>query len=130
LGALDDVAIGQASAIFELSKANPRLGARALFQHGMVIGRDHIAALVNTLLLAYVGASLPLVLTFVVFAQPLSMAINREVVSEEIVRTLVGSLGLLAAVPLTSLIAAWLARRGARSTAGSQEPSRTSGEPA
>ena len=111
LGALDDIAIGQASTISELAKANPSLTWRALFTHGMTVGRDHIAAMVNTLLLAYVGAALPLVLLFTVFAEPLGFTINREIIAEEIVRTLVGSLGLLAGVPLTSVIAAYAARR-------------------
>ncbi len=111
LGALDDIAVGQASAIFELSKANPDLGWRPLFRHGMSIGRDHIAAMVNTLLLAYVGAALPLVLLLSVYSEPLGITLNREIIAEEIVRTLVGSLGLLAGVPLTSLIAASVARR-------------------
>jgi uncharacterized membrane protein len=111
LGALDDIAIGQSSSIFELSKANPGLDFRALFGHGMAIGRDHIAAMVNTLLLAYVGAALPLVLLFVVFTEPLDIALNRAIIAEEIVRTLVGSLGLLGGVPLTTLIAALVARR-------------------
>jgi uncharacterized membrane protein len=113
LGALDDIAIGQSSSIFELSKANPSLGWRVLFQHGMAIGRDHIAAMVNTLLLAYVGAALPLVLMFSVFPESLGVSLNREIITEEIVRTLVGSLGLLAGVPLTSLIAALAAQRRA-----------------
>jgi uncharacterized membrane protein len=116
LGALDDIAIGQSSAIFELSKANPRLDRAALFRHGMTIGRDHIAAMVNTLLLAYVGAALPLVLLFSVFAEPLGITLNRALIAEEIVRTLVGSLGLLAGVPLTNLIAALVARRQAPGT--------------
>jgi uncharacterized membrane protein len=111
LGALDDIAIGQSSSIFELSKANPELDFRTLFGHGMTIGRDHIAAMVNTLLLAYVGAALPLVLLFVVFTEPLGIALNRAIIAEEIVRTLVGSLGLLAGVPLTTTIAALVARR-------------------
>ena len=111
LGALDDIAIGQSSSIFELSKANPGLDFRALFGHGMTIGRDHIAAMVNTLLLAYVGAALPLVLLFMVFTEPLGIALNRAIIAEEIVRTLVGSLGLLGGVPLTTLIAALVARR-------------------
>lgn len=115
LGALDDVAVGQSSAIFELSRANPELTGRQLFRHGMVIGRDHIAAMVNTLLLAYVGAALPYLLMFSVFTEPLGMTLNREIIAEEIVRTLVGSLGLLAGVPFTSLIAALVAqRRGSR----------------
>jgi uncharacterized membrane protein len=111
LGALDDIAVGQSSAIVELSKANPSLGWRDLFRHGMTIGRDHIAAMVNTLLLAYVGAALPLVLLFSVYAESLGVTLNREIIAEEIVRTLVGSLGLLAGVPLTNLIASLSARR-------------------
>ncbi len=113
LGALDDIAIGQSSAIFELSAANPRLEWKALFRHGMTIGRDHIAAMVNTLLLAYVGAALPLVLLFSVYTESLGITVNREIIAEEIVRTLVGSLGLLAGVPVTSLIAALVAQRSA-----------------
>jgi uncharacterized membrane protein len=118
LGALDDIAVGQSSSIFELSKANPRLRWRKLFGHGMVIGRDHIAAMVNTLLLAYVGAALPLLLMFAVFTEPLAMTLNRVIIAEEIVRTLVGSLGLLAGVPLTSLIAALTAQGQARRQPG------------
>ena len=113
LGALDDIAIGQSSTIFELRKANPSLTWLELFRRGMTVGRDHIAAMVNTLLLAYVGAALPLVLMFSVFAEPLGVTVNREIISEEIVRTLVGSLGLLAGVPLTSMTAAYAARRDA-----------------
>jgi uncharacterized membrane protein len=117
LGALDDIAVGQSSAIFELSKANPGLRWQALFRHGMNIGRDHIAAMVNTLVLAYVGAALPLLLLFSVHSEPLGLTINREIISEEIIRTLVGSLGLLAAVPFTSLIGALAAWRTAPSAA-------------
>lgn len=111
LGALDDVAINQSSAIFELSRANPNLGWQALFRHGMVIGRDHIAAMVNTLFLAYAGVALPLLLLLSVYREPLGTTLNREIIAEEIVRTLVGSLGLLAGVPLTTLIAALVASR-------------------
>jgi uncharacterized membrane protein len=113
LGALDDVAVGQSSTIFELSRANPSLGWQSLLWHGMTVGRDHIAAMVNTLLLAYVGAALPLVLMLSVYTESLGITLNREIIVEEIVRTLVGSLGLLAAVPLTSLIAALVAQRKA-----------------
>ena len=110
LGALDDIAVGQSSTTFELKKANPQLRWQELFRHGMNVGRDHIAAMVNTLLLAYTGAALPLLLLFSVHAEPLGMTINRGIIAEEIVRTLVGSLGLLAGVPLTSLIAALVAQ--------------------
>jgi uncharacterized membrane protein len=110
LGALDDIAVGQSSTIFELSNANPALRWRDLFRHGMNVGRDHIAAMVNTLFLAYVGAALPLLLLFSVYTEPLGTTLNRAIVAEEIVRTLVGSVGLLAGVPLTSLIAALVAQ--------------------
>jgi uncharacterized membrane protein len=113
LGALDDIAIGQSSTIFELHKANPSLTWLELFRRGMTVGRDHIAAMVNTLLLAYVGAALPLVLMFSVYTESMGITFNREIIAEEVVRTLVGSLGLLAGVPLTSVIAAQVVRRRA-----------------
>jgi uncharacterized membrane protein len=112
LGALDDVAVGQSSTVFELNRANPLLKRGALFKSAMVVGRDHVAAMVNTLLMAYVGAALPFLLMFSVFTEPLVTTLNREIIAEEIVRTIVGSLGLLAGVPLTSLIAAWVVRPG------------------
>mgnify|MGYP001584397252 CR=1 FL=1 len=71
----------------------------------MVIGQDHIASTVNTLLLAYVGASLPLLLLFTLFQEPALAVLNREAIAEEVVRTLVGSIGLIAAVPLATLLA-------------------------
>jgi uncharacterized membrane protein len=104
-GALDDVTVTQASAVWELKAANPRLGPGDLFRRGLRIGRDHIASMVNTLLLAYAGAALPLLVLFVLSEQSLGAAANSEVVAVEIVRTLVGSIGLIAAVPLTT----WLA---------------------
>ena len=119
LGVLDDLTISQVSAVFELRRANPRLEARDLFQRAMVIGRDHVAATVNTLVLAYVGASLPLLLLFTVLGEPFAVVVNRSVVAEEIVRTLVGSLGLVAAVPVTTGIASWAA---AWSAGGGQLP--------
>jgi len=110
LGVLDDIAIGQSSAILELHTANPSLSWMALFQHGMVIGRDHIASMVNTLMMAYVGASLPLFLLLSLYQEPLGFVLNRELLVQEIIRTLVGSLGLMMAVPVTSLIASWMAK--------------------
>ena len=109
LGVLDDVCVGQASAVFELVNANRDLGWQALFRSSLNIGRDHIAAMVNTLLLAYVGASMPLMLAFTVYQEPVWRRINREPIAEEIVRTLVGSVGLILAVPITGLIASLLA---------------------
>ena len=109
LGVLDDVTIGQASAIFQLHDANPSLSRLDLFRRGMVIGRDHIASMINTLMMAYLGSSLPLFLLLVVYQESLAVLLNRELLAEEIIRTLVGSMGLMLAVPITSLIASWLA---------------------
>jgi uncharacterized membrane protein len=110
LGVLDDICVGQASAVFELVNANRDLSWHELFRSSLNIGRDHIAAMVNTLLLAYVGASMPLMLAFTIYQEPLWRRINREPIAEEIVRTLVGSVGLILAVPITGLIASILAR--------------------
>lgn len=105
-GAIDDVTVTQASAVWELKAANPALRAAALFERGIRVGRDHIASTVNTLLLAYAGASLPLLVLFVLSEQSLGTVANSEVVAVEIVRTLVGSIGLVAAVPFTTWLAA------------------------
>lgn len=106
LGALDDVTVTQASAVWELKAANPAMSVKDLFSSGLKVGRDHIASTVNTLLLAYAGASMPLLLLFALSGQPLGLVANSEVVATEIVRTLVGSIGLVAAVPVTTLLAA------------------------
>lgn len=111
LGVLDDLVTTQASAVFELHHANPSLGFRPLFQAAMRIGQDHVAATVNTLVLAYAGASLPMLLMFSLGRGDYGTLINFQVVAEEIVRTLVGSLGLIAAVPLTTAIAILFALR-------------------
>lgn len=114
LGVLDDICVGQASAVFELVNANRELSWRELFRSSLNIGRDHIAAMVNTLLLAYVGASMPLMLVFTIYQEPIWRRINREPIAEEIVRTLVGSVGLVLAVPITGLIASLMARWAVR----------------
>lgn len=111
LGVLDDVTVSQASAVLALRRANPALSARRLYREAIEIGRDHVAATVNTLVLAYVGASLPILLVFSVGDTPFGEAVNLEIVSEQVVGTLVGSIGLIAAVPLTTAVAAWLAVR-------------------
>jgi uncharacterized membrane protein len=85
------------------------LGGRRLFVSAMNIGRSHVAATVNTLFLAYVGASLPLLVLFAISRQPPGIVLNGEVVAVEIVRTMVGSMGIVAAVPLTTAIAVWFA---------------------
>lgn len=113
LGVLDDVTIAQASVVFELREANARWSLRRLYRSAIRIGADHIAAAVNTLVLAYAGASLPLLLLLVAApaGEPWWIFLNREMIATEIVRTLVGSIGLLAAVPLTTFFASWLASR-------------------
>src|SRR5215208_7206601 len=110
-GVLDDLVTTQASAVFELHHANEALGFRGLFRSAMRIGQDHVAATVNTLVLAYAGASLPMLLMFSLGRGDYGTLVNFEFVAEEIVRTLVGSLGLVAAVPLTTAIAILFALR-------------------
>jgi uncharacterized membrane protein len=112
LGVLDDLVITQASAVFELHAANPDLELAGLIRGAMRIGQDHVAATVNTLVLAYTGASLPMWLLFSLSGQQIGHLINLEYIAEEIVRTLVGSLGLVAAVPVTTVISAIMAVRG------------------
>jgi uncharacterized membrane protein len=111
LGVLDDLVTSQASAVFELHHANPNFGFRNLYNSAMRIGQDHVAATVNTLILAYAGASLPMLLLFSLARGNFGELINFAFIAEEIVRTLVGSLGLIAAVPLTSAIAILFALR-------------------
>ncbi|HLF74898.1 MAG TPA: YibE/F family protein [Anaerolineales bacterium] len=111
LGVLDDLVTTQASAVFELHHANPSLRFRPLFRAAMRIGQDHVAATVNTLVLAYAGASLPMLLMFSLGGGDYGFLVNFEFIAEEIVRTLVGSLGLITAVPLTTGIAILLVLR-------------------
>ena len=111
LGVLDDLVMTQASAVFELHQANLALGSRELFRSAMRIGQDHVAATVNTLVLAYAGASLPLFLMFSLARGDYGYLVNFSFIAEEIVRTLVGSIGLIASVPITTLLASFLARR-------------------
>lgn len=106
LGVLDDVTVTQTSAVWELHEANPAMGWRGLYRAGIRIGRDHIASVVNTLVLAYAGAALPLLLLFSIAQSSVGTVANSELVAEEIVRTLVGSIGLVASVPLTTVLAA------------------------
>ncbi|WP_262060824.1 YibE/F family protein [Streptomyces sp. STR69] len=106
LGVLDDVTVTQTSAVWELHEANPSMGWRGLYRAGIRIGRDHIASVVNTLVLAYAGAALPLLLLFSIAQSSVGSVANSELVAEEIVRTLVGSIGLVASVPVTTALAA------------------------
>jgi len=105
LGVLDDITVTQVSAVSELRVAQPEFGSGSLFRAAMNIGRDHIASTVNTLVLAYAGAALPLLILFTGAQQSVTSIAGREVVATEIIRSLVGSIGLVAAVPITT----WLA---------------------
>jgi uncharacterized membrane protein len=108
LGVLDDVTVTQVSAVEELRRTDPTLTRGRLYSSALRIGRDHIASTVNTLVLAYAGASLPLLLLFRSAGQELTDVVTGEIVAVEIVRTLVGSIGLVASVPLTTALAAWV----------------------
>lgn len=116
LGVLDDVTVSQASTVFALHDADPRQTWAGLFGRAMRVGRDHIASVVNTLFLAYAGASLVLLVLFSTGGLPVAELVNAEVVAEEIVKTVVGSLGLVLAVPLTTALAATLATAAAGPT--------------
>jgi uncharacterized membrane protein len=106
LGAIDDMTVTQASAVWELRSASPRTSRRSITAAGLRIGRDHVASTVNTLALAYAGASMPVLLLLLLSRQPLASVVSGEVLATEILRTLVGSIGLVAAVPLTTWLAA------------------------
>ncbi|MFZ2949494.1 MAG: YibE/F family protein [Desulfuromonadaceae bacterium] len=109
LGVLYDAAISQAIAIEELHKIGPHLSRAFIFKRALRIGREHIGALVNTLAIAYVGASLPLLLLFYASTDSsFSLNLNRELFATEVIRTMIGSIGLVLAVPITSLITVWM----------------------
>jgi uncharacterized membrane protein len=114
LGVLDDLVMTQASAVFELHQANTSLGFRTIYNSAMRIGQDHVAATVNTLVLAYAGASLPMMLMFSLGRGNYAYLVSFSFIAEEILRTLVGSLGLIAAVPLTTAFAIGFALYGDR----------------
>jgi len=108
-GVLDDVVLAQAVTVFELASARPRASFRDLMTSGMRIGVSHLSSMVNTLILAYASTALPLFILFYLFPEPWYLTVNRALIAEEILRTLVGSTGLMLAVPLTTAIAAWMA---------------------
>lgn len=112
LGVLDDITISQTSIVFELKKAKKEMDWLELYERGLSIGKDHVASLVNTLVLAYAGANLPLFLLIVMNTQsPVWVTINSEILVEEMIRTIVGSVGLVLAVPLSTFLAAQIVVR-------------------
>jgi uncharacterized membrane protein len=126
LGAIDDMTVTQVSAVWELRDVDPTVSPRRLTRAGLRIGRDHVASTVNTLVLAYAGASMPLLVLFVLSDQPAGIVANGEIVATEIVRTLVGSIGLVASVPIATILAAHVAQRrteiAAPSTPAAHQP--------
>jgi uncharacterized membrane protein len=114
LGAIDDITVTQASAVWELRAADPTRSRGQLLLSGLRIGRDHVASTVNTLVLAYAGASMPLLILFVLSDQSAGTVANGEIVATEIVRTLVGSIGLIASVPITTWLAVDVVSRAGR----------------
>jgi uncharacterized membrane protein len=105
LGVLDDVTVTQTAAVWELADADSTASRRSLFSAGLRIGREHVSAAVNTLVLAYAGASLTLLMLFAVSGQGVLDTVTTELVAQEVVRALVGGLGIVAAVPVTTLVA-------------------------
>ncbi len=108
LGILDDVTIGQASVVEQIKRANPAIGFLKLFQKGMKVGQDHISSMVNTLVLVYAGSSLPLLLLFFGSNKGFIDILEFELIAEEIVKMLVGSIGLIFAAPLATALAAYV----------------------
>ncbi|MCS7092656.1 MAG: YibE/F family protein [Patescibacteria group bacterium] len=113
LGVLDDITTSLSASVFEVAKANPKQKFKDLVASGLRVGREHVASLVNTLILAYAGSSLPILLFIVINPNniPIWAIVNSELITEEIVRMLAGSIGLLTAVPITVLLAAKFAPR-------------------
>ncbi len=108
LGLLEDIAVGQAATVGELRHANPRLPGAELYRRALRVGQSHLSAIINTLTLAYAGSALPLLVLFSLSQQSAAATISSELISTEIVRSLVGSIGLVLAIPITTAIAVWL----------------------
>jgi uncharacterized membrane protein len=124
LGALNDVTTTQAATVFELGAANPSFDMKELARRGFLVGREHIVSLVNTIVLAYAGTSL-IVFIFLNLNPsnaPLWVMLNSELIAEEVIRTVAGSFGLILAVPIATLISAWLVTRQIRAAEAPQTP--------
>lgn len=107
LGVLDDIAVTQAAVVSEIFDSAPHLSRLEVYKKALRVGREHVGALVNTLALAYTGTALPLILLFSTSASPFSTIINQEIFATEIIRTIVGSIGLVLTVPITTLLAVY-----------------------
>lgn len=111
LGILDDVAISQASIVIQLKETSPKLEKQVLFRRAMIVGRDHISSVINTLVLVYTGASLSTLLLFLIYPRPLIVLLNSEIVVIQIVIALIGSIGLIITVPITTSIATFTLKK-------------------
>lgn len=109
LGVLDDITISQTAVVYQLKEVKEDITLNELFRRSLKVGRDHIASMINTLILVYTGASLPLLILFLNSTLPFNYLLNSELLSTEVVRTLVGSIGLILAVPITTYIASYYA---------------------
>ena len=109
LGILDDVTVSQSGIVMQLKESDSSLNTMELYKKSMKIGRDHITSMINTLVLVYTGASMPLLLLFINSPQPIDMVLNREIIADEILRTLLGSIGLILAVPISTFFASIIA---------------------
>jgi len=105
LGVLDDITISQSAIVFQLKEINNKLKFGELYDRAMSVGQDHISSMVNTLILVYTGAALPLLILFINNPHPFSEVVNYEMIADEIIRTLIGSIGLILSVPITTFIA-------------------------
>lgn len=112
IGVLDDIAITQSAVVHELKTLKESLSQKEIFARALRVGKEHLGALVNTLALAYAGSSLPLLLIFTISEESPWRLLNREIFATEIIRTLVGSMGLILAVPITTALALWLVKKG------------------
>ena len=110
LGVLNDVTITQASAIWQLHEVDPGMTWRELYKRGMAVGRDHIASTVYTIVFAYAGAALPLLLLFDLYSQPWQVVVSSSNLAEEIIRTACGAIALVLAVPVTTAAGAFFAK--------------------
>lgn len=127
LGVLDDVTVTQSVTVAELARANPAYGLRPLYAAATRVGRAHIASVINTIVLAYAGASLPLMLLFAAGNTPTGELLTGELITQELVRSAVGTIGLITAVPITTVLAAFAAARHRRAP---DEPGRNGAAPA
>ncbi|MCG8402612.1 MAG: YibE/F family protein [Firmicutes bacterium] len=117
LGAVMDVGMSVASAVEEIKKANPLLRSGALIKAGMNVGRDIMGTMANTLILAYTGGAIPLLLIFMAYDTPMIKMLNLDLIATEVIRALAGSIGLILAIPITSITAGLLLGKGSKYSA-------------